>query len=379
MAGDEATNVELNSLSTIEDVEATAMHLLSPKALAYYASATDDEITKAANHRIYQQIFLRPRALRDRQTPDLSTSFLGHRIGIPIYVSPAAMARLAHSDGEAGIAAACSSFDALQIISHNASMTPTDIVRAGKPGQIFGWQLYVLKDLPRTESILARIRQIPEIKFLVLTLDAPFPGKRETDEQFKMREVVAGVPPPVWGTEAGLTWEKTLKWLTQHTSLPIVLKGIQTHEDACMATRYPCVKGIILSNHGGRALDTAPTPVQLLMEIQKFCPEVLQHLDVLVDGGIKRGTDVVKALALGAKAAGIGRLPLYGLAVGGQNGVEKTLEILADETKAAMTLLGVRRVRDLNMSHINARALESILYDGPAGTMYDVERQLSKI
>lgn len=145
----------------------------------------------------------------------------------------------------------------------------------------------MLKDLSKTEATLTRIRRIPEIKFIVLTLDAPFPGKREADERFKRHEFVARGPPQVRGTGAGLTWDKTLNWLVKHTSLPIVLKGIQTHEDAHLATKYPCVKGIILSNQGGRALDTAPTPVQVLLEIRKFCPEVFQCLDVLVDGGTK--------------------------------------------------------------------------------------------
>lgn len=376
---DNVVQVDVDSLLTLDDIEHAAMRTLSPKAVSYYASATDDEITKQSNCEIYQRIFLRPRAFHCLGAIDLSTNILGNEAGLPIFISPAAMARLAHTDGEAAMAAACSTFGTIQMISHNASMTPMDIVKAGKPGQTFGWQLYVLKDIARTEATLAQIRQIPEFKFMVLTLDAPFPGKREADERFKMREVGAGGPPQVWGTEAGLTWDKTLKWLVKHTSLPIILKGIQTYEDAYLSTQYPCVKGIILSNHGGRALDTATTPVQVLMEIQKFHPDVFQKLDVLVDGGIKRGADVVKALALGAKAVGVGRAPLYGLAVGGRQGVERTFQILADETAAAMRLLGVQRIRDINLSHVNARALESILYDGSIDDRRQIERCLSKL
>lgn len=360
---------DLESIQTIDNLERKALRILSPKALSYYPSATDDEITKAANHDIYQRIFLRPRlSLQQEGTDiDLSMMFLGLRCGIPIHVSPAAAARLAHADGEAGIAAACSTFNAMQIISHNASMTPEDIVKAGRQsGQtIFGWQLYVLKDINRTEATLARIRQIPEIKFIVLTLDAPFPGKREVDERFKMQELAAGGGPQVWGTEAGLTWKATLEWLGKHTSLPIVLKGIQTFEDAYLATLYPCVKGIIISNHGGRALDTTTTPLQVLLEIRKYCPHVLERLDVLLDGGIKSGSDVVKALALGAKGVGVGRVPLYGLALAGRQGVQRALEIILNETAVAMRLLGVQRVQDLNTKHVNVSALNPLLYDGP--------------
>ncbi|KAI1780806.1 FMN-dependent dehydrogenase-domain-containing protein [Hypoxylon cercidicola] len=369
-----STMPPLASILSLGEMESYAMQRLSPKAISYYVSATDDQLTKAANGQIYRSILLRPRVFVDCTECSLDTSILGSKVGMPIYVSPAAMARLAHPAGEAGIAGACSKFSALQIISKNASMSPPAIVSAG-PGAVFAWQLYVLKDLAATERTLAQIRKIPQIKFIVLTLDAPFPGKREADERFKMAEVAGGAPPQAWGTESALTWKKTLEWLCRHTSLPIVLKGVQTHEDAYAATLFPAVKGIILSNHGGRALDTAPPPIQVLLEIRKFCPQVLDTIDVLVDGGIKRGTDVVKALALGAKGVGIGRAALYGLSVGGQEGVERVLKILADETLTAMRLLGVKNVAELNPRHINTSALTSRLFEGPSD-LEDVEREL---
>ncbi|KAI1084691.1 FMN-dependent dehydrogenase-domain-containing protein [Whalleya microplaca] len=364
----------LSHMLSVAEIESYAMQCLSPKAISYYVSATDDELTKAANSQIYRSILLRPRVFVDCTNCTLETTLLGSRVGLPIYISPAAMARLAHPSGEAGIASACSKFNALQIISKNASMSPSAIVSAG-PQAIFAWQLYVLKDLAATERTLAQIRKIPQIKFIVLTLDAPFPGKREADERFKMAEVAGGAPPQAWGTESRLTWRKTLEWLTKHTNLPIVLKGVQTHEDAFTATLFPAVKGIIISNHGGRALDTAPTPVQVLLEIRKLCPQVFGCLDVLIDGGIKRGTDVVKALALGAKGVGIGRAALYGLAVGGQEGVERVLRILADETTTTMKLLGVESPLGLTPRHINTTVLESKLLNGP-NEFEEIKREL---
>ncbi|KAK2747074.1 hypothetical protein FQN55_005344 [Onygenales sp. PD_40] len=356
----------VSTMLSISEIESYAMKCLSPKAISYYVSASDDQITKLENNNIYRSILLRPRVFVDCTNCSLSTSILGNKVGLPIYVSPAAIARLAHPSGEMGISAACSKFNALQIIATNASISPSDIVRAGSDA-VFGWQLYVLKDIRATERTLARIREIPQIKFLVLTLDAPFPGKREADERFKMQEVTGGAPPQFWGTESGLTWKKTLGWLSTQTDLPIVLKGIHTHEDAYAATMFPAVKGIIVSNHGGRALDTTPTPVQVLLEIRKFCPQVFDQIEVLVDGGIKRGTDVVKALALGAKAVGLGRAALYGLAVGGEQGVERVLKILEEETMTAMRLLGVSSVQELGPQHINTSALTSRLFDGPSG------------
>ena len=295
------------------------------------------------------------------------------------------MARLAHPDGEWGIARACKSFGALQIISQNASMTPEQIVRDAPPEQVFGWQLYVQTEVKKSEDMLARINKLDAIKFVCLTLDAPVPGKREHDERSKNivedRESdikdaggaklkgAGGIGQSLFfGTDPSLTWKKTLPWLAKHTKKPIILKGLQTHEDAYLAAQHvPQVRGIILSNHGGRAADTAPPAVHTLLEIRKYCPEVLEKLDVVVDGGIKRGTDVVKALALGAKAVGIGRPALFGLGAGGIQGVERVFEILRDETATAMRLLGVERVEELGLRHVNTRAVERDIWDGPAG------------
>jgi len=159
-----------------------------------------------------------------------------------------------------------------------------------------------------------------------------------------------------------------LAWLKRHTSLPIVLKGLQTHEDAFIASQYaPQIRGIILSNHGGRAADTSPPSIHTLLEIRKYCPEVFQKLDVFVDGGIRRGTDVVKALCLGAKSVGLGRSPLYGLGAGGGAGVERVLEILKAETETAMRLLGCERIDQLGLRHINTRAVERDIFDSAGG------------
>ena len=330
----------------MDDIEEAATKQISKKAWSYYFSAGDDLISKKLNNTVYQSILMRPRVFLDCTKCDLSVTALGHKLGLPIYVSPAAMARLAHPDGEAGIAEACSKFGAMQLISHNASQTPEEIVKNAAPGQVFGWQIYVQTDRKKSEAMLARISKLKAVKFVCLTLDAPVPGKREHDERMKFvpdtstlsGTIKASGGSPLAGgggigqqlfagTAADLTWQITLAWLAKHTDLPIVLKGIQTHEDAYIASLHaPNVKAVILSNHGGRAMDTAPPAVHTLLEIRKYCPEVFDRLEVWVDGGIKRGTDVVKALCLGAKAVGIGRNALYGLGAGGAAGVERVLE-----------------------------------------------------
>lgn len=336
----------LESLLNLDEIEELATKKIPKKAHAYYFSAADDLWSKSNNNLVYRQILLRPRVFVDCRTCDTSTTLAGEKFDIPLFVAPAAMARLAHPDGEQGIARALSSFGALQIISNNASMTPEQIVSDAKPGQKFGWQLYVQNDRTKSEAMLARINKMSDkFKLICLTLDAPVPGKREMDEKSNFDNsvtVASGVKTSdeanrpggggvgqqlFFGTAADLTWKITLPWLAKHTKMPIVLKGIQTHEDAYLAAKYaPQVKAIILSNHGGRALDTAPPAIHTLLEIRKYCPEVLDKIEVWVDGGIKRGTDVVKALCLGARGVGLGRAALFGLGAGGQQGVERTFE-----------------------------------------------------
>ena len=345
----------MESLLNLNEIEDVATKQVSHKAWAYYYSASDDLVTKHFNTEAYRSILLRPRVFVDCTRCDLDTTVLGHKLKTPIFVAPAAMARLGHPSGEAGIAEACRSFGAMQIISNNASMTPEQIVKDAAPDQVFGWQIYVQVDRKKSEAMLARINKLKAIKFIVLTLDAPVPGKREDDERNSLAGASTAVPSGVKaaertaddtpdvtggsggvgqqlfaGTDPSLTWQETLPWLAKHTDLPIVLKGLQTHEDAYLASLHtPQVKGIILSNHGGRALDTAPPAVHTLLEIRKYCPEVLDKLEVYVDGGIRRGTDVVKALCLGAKAVGLGRPALWGLAAGGPDGVRRTLQSMS--------------------------------------------------
>lgn len=391
-AEDEAPG-SLEECLNLDDIEKLATSRISRKAWGYYYSAGDDLVSKTLNNTVYSRILMRPRIFVDCTRCDTSTSLVGNNVSVPFFVSPAAMARLGHPDGEHGIAQACAKYGAMQLISNNASQTPEQIVADAAPGQVFGWQLYVQTDRKKSEDMLARIAQLPAIKFICLTLDAPVPGKREHDERSKnvaanlpVRSAVpsdsaastspfpegksdgdaGGVGKALFaGTAPDLTWRATIPWLRRHTTLPIVLKGLQTHEDAYIASCHaPHIAGVILSNHGGRAMDTAPPAIHTLLEIRKFCPEVFSRLEVWVDGGIKRGTDVVKALALGAKGVGLGRAPLFGLGAGGTAGVERVLEILKAETETAMRLLGVERVEGLGVQHVNARAVERDVFDG---------------
>lgn len=384
----------LHHLLNLDEIEAVAKTKVSKKCWSYYFSAGDDLFSKYYNTEVFRKILLRPRVFVDCSSASTATTLLGHKVGTPLYVSPAAMARLAHPDGEAGIAEGISPFGAMQLVSNNASMTPEEIVANAKPGAVFGWQLYIQKNREKSEAMLARINKLRDhFKCVVLTLDAPWPGKREHDEKSNLESQLvvesmsnykeesekapqgAGASVAMqlfWGTAQDLTWDNTIPWLAKHTDLPIVLKGLQTHEDAYLAAKYArkypgTIKAIILSNHGGRSLDTAPPAVHTLLEIRKYCPEVFDLIEVWIDGGVKRGTDVVKALCLGAKAVGVGRAALWGLGAGGTKGVHRTFEILQGEIETCMKFLGAKDVSELGPRFINSRMVERDIYNGDAG------------
>lgn len=372
----------LEAQLNLDDFEKTAKQKISSKAWAYYYSASDDLVSKVLNNTIYSKVLLRPRVFVDVTKCDTSSSIQGYKTSLPVFVSPAAMARLAHDSGERGIAQACGRQGALQMISNNASMKFEDIVASPvDEGQKFMFQLYVQNDRAVSEQQLKRVFGTGRCAGVVLTLDAPTPGKREADERikndgatFSESSGLGGDKPPssseglgkslFAGTAADLTWKTTLPWLVKQvpSNTPIILKGVQAFEDALVAAEHPEVTGIILSNHGGRAMDSSQPPLLVLQEIRTYAPEVFDKLEVYVDGGIRRGTDVVKALCLGAKQVGIGRAALYSLAGYGSQGVERVLQILREEIETTMRLLGAHSIDDLGPHCINTSQLDAMLY-----------------
>ena len=276
---------------------------------------------------------------------DTSSSMLGNKINLPIFCGPAAMARMIHPEGEKAIAHGCKNVGIAHCVSINASFPIQEIMEAmdqgdgkGGEGMPFFFQLYVDKQREKSEKLLKHVENLG-VKAIFVTVDAPVPGKREADERVKADETASA---PMSGAKAkndkkgggigrimggyidpSLSWDD-LPWLRRCTTLPIVLKGVQTAMDARRAMENG-IEAIVLSNHGGRSLDTAPAPVLVLLELQKCCPEVFDRMEVFVDGGIMRGTDIFKALCLGAKAVGIGRGFLFAVNYG-REGVEQYVE-----------------------------------------------------
>ena len=338
---------------TIDDYEALARERMERSAYDYYAGAAGDERTLAANREAFSRIPLRPRVLVDVSAIDLATSVLGRPIAFPILLAPTAFNRLAHDDGEKAAARAAAGSGTLMIGSTLATC-PLEEVAACAGGAMW-FQLYVYKDRALTRDLIARAEGAG-YGALVLTVDTPLLGRRYRDarngfvlpEGLSMRNFDAATTSAArWGAhssfsayvhdlfDATLTWE-AVAWLRGQTRLPILLKGILTAEDARQSIDAG-VQGVVVSNHGGRQLDGAPASIEALPEV---VDAVAGRIEVLMDGGVRRGTDVLKALALGARAVCIGRPYLWGLAVGGEAGVRDVLRILRDELSLAMALSG---------------------------------------
>lgn len=305
-------------------------------------------------------MLLRPRYFVDVEEVDCSTTMMGQRTSVPFFISPTGMSKLAHPAGEPGIATAAGENDVIQMVSTNSSAPLKAIVEGrSRPDQVQFMQLYVNNDRPLSEELLRQVKAYG-MKAVFVTVDCPTPGKREADERDRS---VVGVQSGTSGgvvqsdkkgggigrttgayIDAKLNWED-IKWLRKHTPLPIGVKGIQCAEDAVRCADMG-VDAIYLSNHGGRALDTAPPALYTLLELRQLRPDVLEKCEVYIDGGVRRGTDVVKALCLGARGVGMGRPFLYALTYGPE-GVTHAIDIMRDEIEQTMRLVGVTKLDQL--------------------------------
>lgn len=331
------------------DYEALAQDRMEPGAWNYFQSGSNDEVTLRANRAAFERIRLRPRVLVDVSSCDMQTTVLGTPISMPVAIAPSAFHGLAHPEGECATAEAAGRADTLMVASTSSTRSLEEIAEMAS-GPLW-FQLYVA-DRQGTEELIHRATAAG-YGALVLTVDAPRWGRKERAIRSGF-----GLPPHLRkanfpnaaAAEARitLTWE-SLAWLRSLTPLPIVLKGILTAEDALLAVEHG-VDGIIVSNHGGRQLDTVLPSIEALPEIVEAADN---RCEVYLDGGIRRGTDVLKALALGARAVLVGRPVLWGLTVDGANGAHHVLEMLRAELELAMVLAGCPRISNMNRSFVH--------------------------
>jgi 4-hydroxymandelate oxidase len=343
------------------EFEALAQAAIDPMTWDYYASGANDEITLRRNRAAWEEVALHYRVMVDVSTRDITTTVLGHEISMPLCAAPTAFHQLAHPDGELATARAVGRAGTLMMLSSLSNTAVEEVVAATSAPVLF--QLYVYRDRSVTEGLVERVAAAG-CRAIVVTVDAPLLGRRERDvrNQFHLPEgfAVRNLLPAGYGRiderpsdsglaayfgellDPALTW-KDIAWLQSITDLPVVVKGLVRADDARRAADAGAA-GIVVSNHGGRQLDTSPATIEVLPRI---VDAVGDRLDVLVDGGVRRGVDVIKAVAYGAKAAMIGRPILWGLGVGGQAGVERVFQLLRDELDLAMALCGCRSIADV--------------------------------
>jgi 4-hydroxymandelate oxidase len=345
----------------LAEIELAARERLTPLAYEYYVGGANDEVTIRENRAAFERLSLRYRVLVDVSRRSTSTTVLGTSVDFPVLVAPTAFQRLACDEGEMATARAAAASGTVMILSTASTCTIEDV---GAIGGHLWFQLYVYADRGMTKALVERA-EASGMRAIVLTVDAPMLGRRERDlrNRFHLPDGVrlanvpssGSVPMPTGhgesglanhfasGIDAALTW-KDVDWLRSITKLPVLIKGIVRGDDAARAVDHGAA-GVIVSNHGGRQLDTAIASVRALPEVAEA---VAGRAEVLLDGGVRRGTDVIKALALGARAVLLGRPVVWGLAVGGESGARRVLELLRAEVDLAMALCGCPSVDDIS-------------------------------
>ena len=351
----------LAACACVQDLEAIAKRRLSKAVYDYYAGGAEDERTLNGNREAFHKIFIRPRALVDVSRIDIATSALGTPITMPVMVAPTAYQRMAHPDGELATARAAGEAGTIMVASTIATYSLEEIAKAAT-GPLW-FQLYVQPDRSISRD-LARRAEAAGYRALCLTVDTPQLGQRERDvhNQFALppgirmmnfegnRSVMPRTPAggSAFASYASslldptLTWD-AIAWLRSESKLPIVVKGIISGEDAALAAQSGAA-AVVVSNHGGRQLDACEPTLAALPNVVEGAAG---RMEIYLDGGVRRGTDIVKALALGARAVLVGRPILWGLAAGGRAGVHRALEMLRAELVLAMTLAGCPNLRSL--------------------------------
>ena len=329
------------------DYERIAEERLDANAYAYFVGGSGDEVTLRDNLAAFERRKLRPRVLVDVSSVTTNTTVLGTDVSLPVLIAPLALQRMAHPDGELATARAAAAAGTIMCLSSAATCSPAEVA-AVAPDARRWFQLYVWNPRSLTEEAIAAAVE-NGYSALLLTVDVPYIGRRERDIRidFKIPEGLT-VQGDLFGGDfdATLSW-RDLEWLAGY-GLPVVVKGLLTAEDARLACEHGAA-AVVVSNHGGRQLDGVPATLDVLEEVVEA---VDGRAEVLLDGGIRRGADVLKALALGARSVLIGRAMLWGLAVDGEQGVAHVLQLLRDELELGLALLGCTSPADVSRAHV---------------------------
>jgi isopentenyl diphosphate isomerase/L-lactate dehydrogenase-like FMN-dependent dehydrogenase len=356
-------------LINVADFERVAAEKLDPGSLGYFAGGAGDEVTLRDNVAAWRRWRLRPRVLVDVSEVTTEAEVLGGPVSMPLLVAPVAYQRLVDPEGEVGMARAAAEAGTVMCLSTLATTRPSELAAAAPPGRRW-FQLYSFRDEGVTNAMMEEAID-SGFEAIVVTVDAPRGGNRERDLRTGF-EIPAGLGVPsvaaALGVERAVTIAETfalmtpaLSWpdlerLAARCRLPLLVKGLLTAEDAALAVEHGAA-GVIVSNHGGRQLDCSLATGDALPEVVEA---VAGRATVLVDGGIRRGTDVAIALALGADAVLVGRPPLWGLAAAGADGARRVLELLREELELALTLCGCTAPGQLGSAHVRRAPATSV-------------------
>ena len=344
-------------MELLRSLEAKARGRLQEAYADYYAGGAGDEQTLAGNVAAWRRLWIRPRVMVDVSAVDTTCTLFGQRLALPLLLAPIAAARLLHPEGEPAAARAAGSAGTVYCLSTRAT-TDLAAVAAAATGPLW-FQLYADRDRARCERVLERVAE-HGFKAVLLTVDFPVNARRERE----LRHDNVPLPPgialashlgepltadtkPVGGWNASLTWED-IAWIHEACGLPVLVKGVLTAQDAQLAL-HAGAAGIVVSNHGGRQLDGAiPTAVAL----PEVAAAVAGRAPVLVDGGIRDGADVLRALALGADAVLVGRPYAWGLAAAGEAGVRRVIDAFAQDLSRVLALAGCPAIADVSQAHL---------------------------
>jgi len=329
------------------DYEQLAEEKLDANAHAYFAGGAGDEVTLRDNLAAFERRKLRPRVLVDVRSVSTATTVLGTDVALPILIAPLALQAMAHPDGEVATARAAAGAGTIMCLSTASTIRPAEVAAAA-PGAPRWFQVYVFQNRSETKELIDEAVD-NGFSALVLTVDTPYLGRRERDIRidFKIPEHLTVVGDIFGGGfDAALSW-RDLEWLAGY-ELPVVVKGILTAEDARLACEHGAA-AVVVSNHGGRQLDGVPATLDALEEVVEA---VDGRAEILLDGGVRRGTDALKALALGARGVLIGRAMVWGLAARGEEGVADVLRLLRDEVELGLALLGCASPADVTRAHV---------------------------
>lgn len=363
----------LEACYSLMDFQAVAKRVMRPSAWAYYSSGADDEITMRENHNAFHRVWFRPRILRNVAEISTRTAMLGTPVDMPFYVTATALGKLGHPEGEVILTWGAHKHGVIQMIPTLASCSFDEICDARAGSQVLWLQLYVNKD----REITRRIVQHAETRGctgLFITVDAPQLGRREKDMRSKFEDTGSNVQDAegedVDRTQGAaraisslidpsVSWDD-IPWFFEITKMPVILKGIQCVEDVLKAIEIG-VQGVVLSNHGGRQIDFAPSAIEVLADVMPVLRErgLQDKIEIYIDGGVRRSTDIIKALCLGARGVGIGRPFLYAMSTYGLAGVSRAMQLLRDEMVMNMRLIGAANIHQLTPDLIDASNLKS--------------------